>query len=64
MPNEQTSVPLFASGEVLTAANMNLSAGTRERVGFVLRLSGFRVGVVLPEHLDGRARRLGLPVRG
>lgn len=28
MPNEQTSVPLFASGEVLTAANMNLSAGT------------------------------------
>ena len=28
MPNEQTLVPLFASGEVLTAANMNLSAGT------------------------------------
>jgi len=28
MPNEQTSVPLFASGEVLTAANMNISAGT------------------------------------
>ena len=28
MPNEQTSVPLFTSGEVLTAANMNLSAGT------------------------------------
>jgi hypothetical protein len=28
MPNEQTSVPLFASGEVLTASNMNLSAGT------------------------------------
>lgn len=28
MPNEQTSVPLFATGEVLTAANMNLSAGT------------------------------------
>ena len=28
MANEQTSVPLFASGEVLTAANMNLSAGT------------------------------------
>ena len=28
MPNEQTSVPLFASGEVLTAANLNLSAGT------------------------------------
>lgn len=28
MPNEQTSVPLFTSGEVLTAANMNISAGT------------------------------------
>lgn len=28
MPNEQTSVPLFASGEVLTSANMNISAGT------------------------------------
>ena len=28
MPNEQTSVPLFASGEVLTAEKMNLSAGT------------------------------------
>lgn len=28
MPNEQTTVPLFASGEVLTAADMNLSAGT------------------------------------
>lgn len=28
MPNEQTSVPLFAASEVLTAANMNLSAGT------------------------------------
>ncbi len=28
MPNEQTSVPLYASGEVLTAANMNISAGT------------------------------------
>lgn len=28
MPNEQTSVPLFAAAEVLTAANMNLSAGT------------------------------------
>jgi hypothetical protein len=28
MPNEQTSVPLFASGEVLTAQNLNLSAGT------------------------------------
>ena len=28
MPNEQTSVPLFASGEVLTASNLNLSAGT------------------------------------
>jgi len=26
--NAQTSVPLFASGEVLTAANQNLSAGT------------------------------------
>ena len=28
MPNEQTSVPLFAASEVLTAANMNISAGT------------------------------------
>jgi hypothetical protein len=28
MPNEQTTVPLFVSGEVLTAADMNLSAGT------------------------------------
>lgn len=28
MPNEQTSVPLFASFEVLTASNLNLSAGT------------------------------------
>jgi hypothetical protein len=28
MPNEQTSVPLYASGEVLTASNLNLSAGT------------------------------------
>ena len=28
MPNEQTSVPLYAASEVLTAANMNLSAGT------------------------------------
>ena len=28
MPNEQTTVPLFVSGEVLTAANMNISAGT------------------------------------
>jgi hypothetical protein len=28
MPNEQTSVPLFTAGEVLTAADMNLSAGT------------------------------------
>ena len=28
MANEQTSVPLFVSGEVLTAANMNISAGT------------------------------------
>jgi hypothetical protein len=28
MPNEQTSVPLFASGEVLTASNLNISAGT------------------------------------
>jgi len=28
MPNEQTSVPLFSSGEVLTASNLNLSAGT------------------------------------
>jgi len=28
MPNEQTSVPLFVAAEVLTAADMNLSAGT------------------------------------
>ena len=28
MPNEQTSVPLYASSEILTAANMNISAGT------------------------------------
>jgi hypothetical protein len=28
MPNEQTSVPLFTAGEVLTAADMNISAGT------------------------------------
>jgi hypothetical protein len=28
MPNEQIKVPLFTAGEVLTAANMNLSAGT------------------------------------
>ena len=28
MANEQTSVPLFASGEVLTSADMNISAGT------------------------------------
>lgn len=28
MANEQTSVPLFTVGEVLTAANMNISAGT------------------------------------
>jgi hypothetical protein len=28
MPNEQTTVPLFTAGEVLTAADMNLSAGT------------------------------------
>jgi len=28
MPNEQITVPLFTAGEVLTAANMNLSAGT------------------------------------
>jgi hypothetical protein len=28
MPNEQTSVPLYTAGEVLTAANMNISAGT------------------------------------
>jgi hypothetical protein len=28
MPNEQTTVPLFASGEILTAADMNLSAAT------------------------------------
>ena len=27
MPNEQISVPLFTAGEVLTAANMNISAG-------------------------------------
>ena len=28
MANEQTSVPLYAASEVLTAANMNISAGT------------------------------------
>ena len=28
MPNEQIKVPLFAASEILTAANMNLSAGT------------------------------------
>ena len=28
MANEQTSVPLFAASEILTAANMNISAGT------------------------------------
>jgi hypothetical protein len=28
MPNEQITVPLFTAGEVLTAADMNLSAGT------------------------------------
>ena len=28
MPNEQTSVPLFSVGEILTSANMNISAGT------------------------------------
>lgn len=28
MANEQTTVPLFVAGEVLTAADMNLSAGT------------------------------------
>jgi hypothetical protein len=28
MPNEQTTVPLFIASEVLTAADMNLSAGT------------------------------------
>ena len=28
MANEQTTVPLFVSGEVLTADDMNLSAGT------------------------------------
>ena len=28
MANEQTSVPLFAAAEILTAANMNISAGT------------------------------------
>lgn len=28
MANEQTTVPLFAVSEILTAANMNLSAGT------------------------------------
>ena len=28
MPNTQTSVPLFTSGDVLTAANMNISAAT------------------------------------
>ena len=28
MANEQTSVPLYAASEILTAANMNISAGT------------------------------------
>jgi len=28
VPNTQVKVPLFASAEVLTAANMNISAGT------------------------------------
>ncbi len=28
MANTQTKVPLFAAAEVLTAANMNISAGT------------------------------------
>ena len=28
MANEQTSVPLYATSEILTAANMNISAGT------------------------------------
>jgi len=28
MPNTQVKVPLFAAAEVLTAANMNISAGT------------------------------------
>jgi hypothetical protein len=28
MPNEQITVPLFTAGEILTAANMNISAGT------------------------------------
>ena len=28
MANEQTSVPLYAAAEILTAANMNISAGT------------------------------------
>ena len=28
MPNEQIKVPLFVASEILTAANMNLSAGT------------------------------------
>lgn len=28
MPNNQTSVPLFATSQILTAANMNISAGT------------------------------------
>jgi len=28
MPNEQTTVPLFVAAEILTAADMNLSAGT------------------------------------
>ena len=28
MPNEQITVPLFTAGEVLTAADMNISAGT------------------------------------
>jgi hypothetical protein len=28
MPNEQVKVPLYAASEILTAANMNISAGT------------------------------------
>jgi hypothetical protein len=28
MPNEQITVPLYTAGEVLTAADMNISAGT------------------------------------
>ena len=28
MPNTQIKVPLFAAAEVMTAANMNISAGT------------------------------------